>query len=547
MKKIILDEDLIYDLYVNQFLTCREIALILGVSYYPVTNFIKKIKFKECLTSDWKNKKNIIRKEKSKDTCLLKYGVEHYQQTDEHKEKSKITCMEKYGTSHHSKTEEYKEKVKKTSLERYGVEYYNNRPLALETTLSRYGVNHFSKTDEFIEKCKITSLEKYGVEHYAQSIDAQTELKNKCLLKYGVEHYAQSHHFNNIHYGHDETLLKIINENDGVKFREYIESLGFDNRRDITDYLKISPNTVNVLFRKFGMKGEYSKWLYSPVSSGHNEVTEFIQSIYAGYILDNDRKVLIGKELDIYIPEKNLAIEYNGIYWHSECSGEKDKKYHLNKTELCESQGIQLLHIYDSEWDEPIKQEIWKSIIRNKLGLITEKIAARKCAIKEITPTESREFLDINHLSGFVGAAKHLGMFYETELVSVMSYGKSRFKKNEVEIIRFASKINCVIIGALGKFMKLLPDDVITYADRRFSSPLSCGYNQFFSNMEITAPNWWGFKYNEELKHRMAYQKHKLQSMFDYDESISAFDNMINNGYDRIWDCGNMKFSGKKL
>ena len=183
--------------------------------------------------------------------------------------------------------------------------------------------------------------------------------------------------------------------------------------------------------------------------------------------LENDRKTLDGLELDIVLPKNNLAIECNGNYWHTELQG-KDKHYHLNKTVECEKKNIQLLHILESEWID--KSDIWKSIINSKLGL-SNRIYARKCEIKEILdPKIKNDFLECNHLQGKDRSSIKLGLYYQRELVSVMTFCKSRFNKNyEWEISRFASLLDTTIIGGASKllshFKKVYnPKSIITYA-----------------------------------------------------------------------------------
>jgi hypothetical protein len=136
--------------------------------------------------------------------------------------------------------------------------------------------------------------------------------------------------------------------------------------------------------------------------------------------LENDRNILNGKELDIFIPEKNIAIEFNGLYWHSELF--KGKTYHQEKTKLCNSQDIDLIHIFEDDWI--YRKEIVKSIISNRIGLIKDKIWARNCRISNVSPQEAKSFLNENHIQGFVGSSIRIGLFHNGELVSLMTFGE---------------------------------------------------------------------------------------------------------------------------
>lgn len=84
------------------------------------------------------------------------------------------------------------------------------------------------------------------------------------------------------------------------------------------------------------------------ISEDEKESTDYIKSIYNNNIIIKDRTVIKPYELNIYIPEKRLAIEFNGNYWHS--TEQKDYMYHQNKTIACAKQGIRLIHIFEYEW-----------------------------------------------------------------------------------------------------------------------------------------------------------------------------------------------------
>ena len=187
-------------------------------------------------------------------------------------------------------------------------------------------------------------------------------------------------------------------------------------------------------------------------------------------------------------------------------------------------------------------------MIKSRLGL-NNKIFARKCIIKELKSSECRDFLNENHLQGFCQAKINVGLFYEDELVSVMTFSKPRFnKKYEYELIRFASKRNYTVIGGASKLWKYFvneysPKSVITYANRRFSNG-DLYYKLGFNLLEIVYPNYFYFKEGDlKLYSRVKFQKHKLKDVLDtFDENLTETENMFNNNYKRIFDCGNLKF-----
>lgn len=474
-------------------------------------------------------------------------------------DKRRATNLERFGETSWAKSKEGKTELSKpwdqnkkdkfnasyikNSLEKYGVEHYSKTAEYLKTrdttNISRYGVKN---TFELIDKIKETNNERYGYDYYQQSPEGRAKLSlNNSMKNADIAQKSRlSRMINGIK---DDVVRECLIENNREKLKNYIDSLELRNRYEIANRLQISHSYLNAILRKFDMRELY----LSPYSSNAEiELYNFIKTIYSGKVILNDRTILSGgRELDLYIPDINLAIEYNGVLWHSEGFAGKDALYHLGKTEECESRGIQLLHIFDTEWNNNIKKEIWKSIIRNKLKSSTNRYYARKCTVKNIPVSIAREFLDVNHLNGFIGANTHLGMYYEEVLVSVLSYGKSRFEDKQ-EVIRYASLLNSNVVGGFGKFFKHLPADITTYADRRYSSIVNSVYGKFFSSKSVTTPNWYGFDKTFELKSRWSFQKSILSQDERYVDGSSVIDNLINCGYDRIWDCGNLKFTNKK-
>jgi len=236
------------------------------------------------------------------------------------------------------------------------------------------------------------------------------------------------------------------------------------------------------------------------------------------------------------------------LYWHSEIMGSKNKVYHYNKTLNCELKNISLIHIFENEWYK--KQEIVKSVLKNLLGVNGIKVYARQCKLKLITSNETVEnFLVHNHMQGMSSSSIKIGLFYNNELISLMTFGKSRFDKNyEWEMIRYCNKLNHSIIGGASKMFNYFiknyhPKSIVSYNDKRYFSGRI--YSKLgFEFVECTSPNYWYiFDSYSSVKNRIGFQKHKLKAMLPtYDENITEWQNMKNNGYDRIWDCGNGKW-----
>jgi len=273
-------------------------------------------------------------------------------------------------------------------------------------------------------------------------------------------------------------------------------------------------------------------------------IREYIESIYDGDIVLNDIMALGNRqEIDIYLPEFKIGIEVNGEYYHSDEF--KPKTYHLDKTNAGIASGIRIIHIWATEWtDKPL---IVQSMIRNMLGLNQRSIYARKCIIKEIDSKTKNQFLNENHLQGKDNSKYKFGAYFGDELVAVMTFGSRQISKvTKFELIRYCSKLNTNVIGIASKLFKRFIDtydidEVFTYADNRWSIG-GLYANLGFSFQHTSACSYYYFK-NRKLYHRTSFQKHKLKGkLINFDPELTEKDNMKNNGYYRVWDCGQHVF-----
>lgn len=286
---------------------------------------------------------------------------------------------------------------------------------------------------------------------------------------------------------------------------------------------------------------------------GTVRITKRINEDFGNIFDMNNRKFIAPLEIDLINHDHKICIEYNGLMFHSSGTSihakfnkpQIDHKYHLRKTELVELNDYQLFHVFENEWLNENKRNIWKSVINNKLGL-TERIYARKCAIKEISYKESSLFLEKNHLQGNCVSNTKIGLFYNNELMSVMTFRKN--KTYQWEIARFANKINNTVIGGASRLLKYFekiyqPETLVSYANRRWSQGNL--YKKLgFECTGNTPANYFYFKNNECILYsREMFQKHKLKSILDnFDEKLTETENMFNNNYRKIYDCGSIRF-----
>jgi len=278
-------------------------------------------------------------------------------------------------------------------------------------------------------------------------------------------------------------------------------------------------------------------------SKAEVEILNFIRSSTSDIVCSRNRKQIFPLELDIYIPNQNLAIEYCGLYWHSELKG-KTKEYHLHKHTLCQQKNIRLITIFEDEWlNNP---DIVKSRLSSALNASTTKIGARECNVSSIPNKLAKQFCKANHIQGAGNASISYGLFKDNTLLSVMTFSKpniSKGNKNQIantwELNRFCSTINYNIMGGANKlFSKFLkdhsPDRVISYSDLRWNTGKV--YERIgFVHHHRSPPNYWYI--NFQLQTRI--HRYNLRKNSQDEKTLTEWQNRQLQGWNRIWDCGN--------
>jgi hypothetical protein len=425
-------------------------------------------------------KKEIV--QKRKDTCLQKYNVSNVGQTE-----TAISSRKEYYANDNN-IKEMIEKVKDTKYKKYGDCFFNNS-----------------------DKNKKTCQKRYGTDYYTQSNDYAIKRKNSVVHNNPEKEIM-----------YDDTALAKLSKS--MTPVEISQKLGY-------------ANSSNVLQKIRSLGCDYKKRnIYSLFELN---VLETLKQLSEN-IHQSDRTILNGLELDIYLPDKKLAIECNGSYWHSELQG-KDRKYHVGKTNMCAEQGIHLIHIWEHDWINT--SELIKSRLKSKLGT-NSKLHARKCDITEINFQTVNTFLNQNHIQGSCASSVNIGLYHQMELVAVMTFGKSRYDKNiEWELIRYCSKQNTNVVGGASKLFSHFkknhnPTSLISYSDKSWNT----GGLYFAIGFEYSHTTSPSYKYTQDytnFENRVAYQKHKLKDKLDvFDPKLTEWENMKLNGYDRIWDCG---------
>lgn len=292
--------------------------------------------------------------------------------------------------------------------------------------------------------------------------------------------------------------------------------------------------------------------LFPSISSGESELYEYIKTLTTHEVIQSDRSILHGKELDIYIPDLKIAIEFDGIYWHSDIY--KSERYHQQKTLDCLRQGVRLIHIFEYEWINPDKQTKIMRYLADVISEHSEIYYARNINIREPSVQESVEFLDRYHLQGYTNAPIRYGLYNNTEMLGIITFGKPRFSSNyEYELIRLCWKPGVNVVGGFERLFKHFvtehnPSSIVTYSDiSKFTgnSYLRVGFKASID--DLTSPNyvWVSLKDYSTLS-RYQTQKHKLVELGLGDVGDTEASIMENLGYIRMYDCGNLRLSWYK-
>ena len=488
--------------------------------------------------------KNETVKKKTFNTNIEKYGFNSPMKNDvvkktfsnsmknrtvEKKGKTKLKVKETWNKKTESELMIIRDKKKQTNLNKSEKEKEEIKRKREQTCIDKYGVKYAIVSEPVREKILIIFNDKYG----GNTPYADKNLRLKSAQKYTDEHikYIKEHigKFQCEYISHEnknkngcniEYTLKCLRTNK-------LFTISYTNLRiRILKNIEISP-----FFRK-----KYGS------SEEEEELFNFIKDNYDGEILRNKKRFIKPKELDIYLPDLKLAFEYNGLYFHDEICYDND--YHLMKTESCEKMDIQLIHVFSDLW--LYKTNIVKSHILNLLGKTPNKIYGTKCDVKEITDSEIiKDFLEMNHLQGFISSKIKLGLYYKEELVSLMTFKKQ--KKDTYNLLRFCNKLNIEVIDAADKLFKYFiekynPLEVISNVDRSWSQG-ELYYNLGFDLVHKTKPNYY-YVVDDIRQNRFNYRKDKLVHQ-GFDPNESEHEIMLERNIFRIYDSGSLKFIWK--
>jgi hypothetical protein len=496
-------------------------------------------------------------REKAKQTNLERYGVDNVFKDATIREKAKKTNIERYGVDNVFKDADIREKAKQTNIERYGTEtpFHSSaiQDKIKQTNLERYGVTIVSKNETIKEKIKQTNMERYGVESSLSSTYVRKKIKQTNLERYGVENpFGNTEIQENIkqtnleRYGVENPSKRHISQeslnilNDKELFCQFIKDKPV---YEITKELGVESTLIYRLLNKYELQDYYQKRgpTYLEI-----EMKEFLDNNNISYEINN-RTILGGQELDFYIPDYNIAIEMNGVYWHSD-KFKINKNYHYDKWKICNDQGIHLISIFEDDWN--LQKDKICNMILNFFNKKPKGIPARKTHIQKINGKIARNFLDQYHLQGYV-TGTHYGAFdINDNLIGVMTFGTTR--NGRFELKRFVTD-NYTHSGLFSKLFKYAQNDlqfteVVSFSDNTCFTGNVYKINGF--NFIKVIGSDYRYLFNGKRVHKSNFKKSNIKQKFpelseSIDNGMTETQAMTNLGIYKIYDCGKCEWVWK--
>jgi len=441
-------------------------------------------------------------------------------------QKSKERVVEKYGVDNVSKAESVRQKISNNIKKAYQVNGDDILSKREQTNQILYGANHWNASEEGREYLRNKQNNEVDLDR------ARERRKNTLMECYGVSHHSLIGKDNDVmtylydynwlydqYVTQQKTLTEISKELGGIRYswvQERLKSFDIEPRNNTDSYSLAEQEIYDFL-----------------VESGVSDLERGTRSLIPPY------------EVDIYSPSHMIAIEYNGLYWHSDKF--KDNHYHKMKYEKCRKQGVQLITIFEDEWNE--KHDIIKNTLLYKFGLDQrEKVFARKCKIGMIDTETYRRFLERNHILGLTNSSIRFGLFYNETLIGVMGFSKSTQQKaSDYDFIleRYATSVN-----AVGGFTKLLSwfcsnyewETIETFADKRWSDG-SLYEKAGFHHKKNISPDYSYVKGDQRISKRNFRSTTGLPDLPGWEQGIRDEKILTQmNGYYRIYDCGKLVY-----
>ena len=440
------------------------------------------------------------------------------------------------------------ERIRRTNISRHGVDNVSKiesvKAAKAESTRASLGVDNPFQSEEVKARIRRANFESLGVDHPMKSRAVRGRAVATNTLRYGAANPMQSDVVKakrraGIGAGTIRTTL-----NSDPLFVAYHGDGNYTMKCDagMGHHFEIDTH----LFHARRGLGNGLCTVCNPVGSTPSakeiELRDFVSSIYQGEVVQGHRD---GYELDIYLPDLAVGIEYNGLYWHSERF--KGRGYHLAKTEHFRNRGIRVYHVWEDDWIH--RNAIVRSQVSNWLGVTPVRLRARDGEVRVVEDGPLvRSFLESSHIQGYVRSSLAIGLFIGGDMASLMTFdhseGRLTMPACEWNLSRFCNRPGTVVAGAASRLLAHFermhsPSRVITFADREWS--VGGLYDRLgFRQVHVTGPN---YKYvvGGRRVNKQRYTKERLVRE-GHDPSLSEREITSSMGLARIWDCGQIKY-----
>lgn len=488
-----------------------------------------------------------LRTQNQKITLKSRYGVDTVNAIPGVAQKRKLTNQTRYGVDHPAQNSDIKKKLESSKAVRTTEQLQQQQAKRKQTCLEKYGADHHMKTVPCLEKQQQTNLDRYGVKRPLQN-KSVAEKSAKTQRQHTAEHQAQKQQqkittllrkYSVVapsRIGMSAETLQILDH--AQQFRDQAR---VNTRESLCEKLKVHPHTVYLYSKKYSADQLFLKPQLSLFEKSVREyVMQYQNAVYS------DRSILNGKELDIFVPDLNLAIECSGLYWHSEISSGKPPGYHADKYQQCKNHNIRLVTIWEDQWNHKRSQS--ESRLKYLLKSSQSTVSARQCTVQEISSEMSADFQEAHHIQGSTPATHHIGLMNADQLMAVMTFRRPRFSQQaQWEIIRFATLGS--VPGAAGKMFSYFvkqhaPLSVISYCDHSWGH--GGVYEKMGFQLQNTQIGYWYTDYKYRYN-RMQFQKSQISQLVQDGDQLSEWQIMQQLKYDRIWDCGQSSWIWREL
>ena len=401
------------------------------------------------------------------------------------------------------------ENAKKTNLEKYGVEWQiasnQTKEAIKETMIDRYGVDNSMKIEATKDKMKATNIERYGVDNYAKTQECQDKMKATSLERYGVENYTQTQEWKDKY----------------VKYPGLLEKC---------KTLGIPYSTYQHYALKYGLIPDDDVLLNKALSPDGNNLERTASNLFGIEFLNKKIHSDIKYRPDFKVSD-SVYVNTDGLFWHSEINRE-DKSHHRDLRVAFENVGLRILQFYDYEiYEKPL---IVKSIVNNTAGKCSRKLNARECDIKAVSNDTAIEFLKNNHLMGPI-SSRHMGLFMNEELVSILSY---KVSNGTLDIDRFCSKVDIAVRGGFSKLIHVVtaeckPNEIVSFVDMRYGNGIS--YEKLGFTLESEHVGWMWTDCSKAYNRRMCKAG----------DGLTEAEQAAKRGWYKIYDAGQRKYVKK--